>query len=325
MSRRTGRAAAEVIGAIIGAGFASGREIDAFFTRSGPWGWAGMAAAAAVIGAVCASVLARPGVAGMPEAWQGRPMAAVWRGLFAGLMAVTGGAMLAGAGEAAALLLPFHGARGIGMAATLLAALALAKGEGAGMAWVSRTLIVCLTVVLAPGLAQKPMAGTPVRAACAPWTALARGVCYGGFNVALAVPVLSEQGRMTAPERRRCALLVAALFLTLLAVGNGVLCRHPALQGEALPFVRLLSGWGKPGYWLGGAALYLADLTTLTAALRGIRDLSGGSAWLRRALIGLLIGLSLLGFGEVVAWVYPALGGACAALLALAVAQGRRA
>ncbi len=325
MSRRSGRTAAEVIGAIIGAGFASGREIDAFFTRSGPWGWAGLAAAAAVVGAVCTTILTRPGAAGMPENWQGRPMAAIWRGLFAGLMAVTGGAMLAGAGEVAALTLPFHGAKGVGMAATLLAAWMLSRGDGGGMAWVSRALIGCMTAMLTAGLAQKPLTGVPLRASCAPWTALARGVCYGGFNVALAVPVLSEQGRMTAPERRRCAATVAALFFVLLAVGNGVLCRHSALQGEALPFVRLLSLWGKPGYWLGGAALYLADLTTLTAALRGIRDLSGGRSGIRRTLLAAVIGLSLLGFGEVVGRVYPLLGGACVILLALAMAQGKRA
>lgn len=325
MSRRSGRTAAEVIGAIIGAGFASGREIDAFFTRSGPWGWAGIAAAAAVVGAVCAAMMTRPGMAGMPTAWQGRPMSTVWRVLLAGLMTVTGGAMLAGAGEVAALTLPFYGARGIGMAATLMAAWTLSCGEGGGMAWVSRALVICMTAVLAAGLAQKPMVGVPVRVACAPGTALARGVCYGGFNVALAVPVLSEQGRMTAPERRRCAATVAALFFALLAVGNGVLCRHSALQGEALPFVRLLSLWGKPGYWLGGAALYLADLTTLTAALRGIRDLSGGRSGIRRTLLAAVIGLSLLGFGEVVGRVYPLLGGACVILLALAMAQGKRA
>ena len=43
----------------------------------------------------------------------------MWTALFTGLMAATGGAMLAGAGEVAALLLPVRGAYWLGAAATL--------------------------------------------------------------------------------------------------------------------------------------------------------------------------------------------------------------
>ena len=72
MEKRPGRVAAEICGAVVGAGFASGKEIASFFSRFGRWSWAGIMLAVAVVGAVCLGVMRRPGVAGMPLAWQGR-------------------------------------------------------------------------------------------------------------------------------------------------------------------------------------------------------------------------------------------------------------
>ena len=66
MEKRTGRVAAEICGAVVGAGFASGKEIALFFSRFGVWSWAGIATAVAVVGAVCLGVMRCPGVAGMP-------------------------------------------------------------------------------------------------------------------------------------------------------------------------------------------------------------------------------------------------------------------
>ena len=110
MEKRSGRVAAEICGAVVGAGFASGKEIASFFSRFGRWSWVGILLAVAVVGAVCLGVLRHPGVAGMPPAWHRRAPGRLWTALFTGLMAATGGAMLAGAGEVAALLLPVRGA-----------------------------------------------------------------------------------------------------------------------------------------------------------------------------------------------------------------------
>ena len=129
MEKRPGRVAAEICGAVVGAGFASGKEIASFFSRFGGWSWAGIMLAVAVVGAVCLGVMRRPGVAGMPLAWQSRGLGRLWTALFTGLMAATGGAMLAGAGEVAALLLPVRGAYWLGMGATLVLAWLSAGGS----------------------------------------------------------------------------------------------------------------------------------------------------------------------------------------------------
>ena len=64
--KKAGRAAAELCGAVIGAGFASGREVASFFARFGGWSWLGVTAAVAVLGGACLLLMGHPGEGGMP-------------------------------------------------------------------------------------------------------------------------------------------------------------------------------------------------------------------------------------------------------------------
>ena len=323
MEKRPGRVAAEICGAVVGAGFASGKEIASFFSRFGRWSWAGIMLAVAVVGAVCLGVMRRPGVAGMPLAWQGRGLGRVWTALFTGLMAATGGAMLAGAGEGAALLVPAKGAYWLGMAATLAMAWLLTGRELKALPMVSRVLIVCLSAVVMLGAVMPRQEAASLRGNG--WAELPAGMlcgaCYGGFNVALACPAAAEGGSgLTKGQRRRCAGMVCLTLGLLLCCGNLVLLRSPNLQGEALPFIRMLAPVGMAGYYLCGAALYLAALTTLAAALRGLRALLGRGYPAGAAVLAML---SLGGLERLVARVYPLLGAGCLVLLALAMWQNR--
>ena len=322
MEKRTGRVAAEICGAVVGAGFASGKEIALFFSRFGVWSWAGIATAVAVVGAVCLGVMRCPGVAGMPLCWQGRVPGLMWTALFTGLMAATGGAMLAGAGEVAALLLPVRGAYWLGAAATLGLAWMLAGRKLQVLPMVSRALILCLAAVVVLGAAlprrEAALLHTASRAQLP--AGLVCGACYGGFNVALACPAAADGAALTARQRRRCTGMVCLALGLLLGCGNLVLVRSPGLQGEALPFIRMLAPAGKAGYYLCGAALYLAALTTLAAALRGLRALLGRKYPAGAAALAVL---SLGGLERLVARVYPLLGAGCLMLLALAMWQNR--
>ena len=323
MEKRSGRVAAEICGAVVGAGFASGKEIASFFSRFGRWSWVGILLAVAVVGAVCLGVLRHPGVAGMPPAWHRRAPGRLWTALFTGLMAATGGAMLAGAGEVAALLLPVRGAYWLGMGATLVLAWLLSGRELKALPVVSRVLIVCLSAVVVLGAALPRQEAASLRRAG--WTELPAGMlcgaCYGGFNVALACPAAADGGRgLTEGQRRRCTGLVCLTLGLLLCCGNLVLLRSPGLQGETLPFLRMLAPVGKAGYYLCGAALYLAALTTLAAALRGLRALLCRGY---PAGVAALAALSLGGLERLVARVYPLLGAGCLVLLALAMWQNR--
>lgn len=314
--KKAGRAAAELCGAVIGAGFASGREVASFFARFGGWSWLGVAAAVVVLGGVCLLLMRHPGEGGMPLHWRGSWLACLWRGMFVSLMLATGGAMMAGGGEIAALMLPMHGARILGLAGTLALAWWLAGKENAGLATVSKGLIGCLLAVVLVGLFLPVRETASLRPAGNIWQSLAQGLCYGGFNAALAAPVISLTGAELSPrEQRRCAAVFTVVLAVLLTCGNAVLLRHAALQEAQLPFVMLLSGWGRAGYVLGGAALYLAALTTLVACLRGLRLLLPRHMGAVAAGVALL---SLSGLEGMVGVVYPVLGGGCFLLLAAA-------
>ena len=300
-----------IVGAVIGAGFASGREVAAFFSRYGVLSWLGVATAMAVIAWIGLGVMRSPGV---PDTWRDRWPGRVWQGMFIALLAATGGAMLAGAGEIAALTLPLRGSYWMGMLSTLCLAWWLSERRLTGLALISRVLTACLVAMMVLGLALPRLRGVWVEDAPA-WAglpaSLLRGLCYGGFNVALASPVLDEAaGALSLREKRLCALRASLILGAVLALGNAVLLRHPALLGAPLPYVALMGLWGRWGMTLGALALYLAVLTTFVSCLRGLRALLR-----RRWSVCLPIAVALLGFTGAVDGLYPMLGGGCFLLL----------
>lgn len=319
MEKRAGRAAAELCGAVIGAGFASGQEIAAFFARFGAWSWPGVAAAAGVMGWFGLGVMRQPGAAGMPLAWRGSWLEWLWRGMFVALLTATGGVMLAAGGEVAALLLPFHGARAMGVGLILLGAWYLAEKDTPLLALVSRGLILCLLGMVVTGLFLPAQESVTLRETGG-WEGIFYGLCYGGFNAALAAPVMAMTGqRFTPDEQRRCAAGFTAMLAVLLACGNAVLLRHGGLAGEQLPFVMLLKPLGHFGYGLAGAALFLAALTTLVACMRGLSSLMRS-----RLPYAALLLLSLGGVEGIVGVAYPVLGAGCFLLLTAARLQNNK-
>lgn len=287
----------ELAGAVVGAGLASGREIASFFTSHGAWSWAGILLAVGSL-IFLADVW-------LPRSWRQSWPGEVWHCLLSAMLIATGGAMLSGAGEVAALVLPLRHAQAIGMICTLALAWLLARRTTAGLAWVSRGMLVVLAVIICLGLFLPPIEAVRVPDGGG-ILALLQGLTYGGFNAALQVPILM-QATCDDAVRRRSIWRAGGITLLLLVLGNIVLMRHPALLAEPLPFLRMLAGLGKTGYWLCAVSLYLAILSTLTACLRGLQG-----TWL--PLCG-VIAVSLLGFSGVVARVYPILGGGCCLML----------
>lgn len=322
MKREIWGMALAILGAVIGAGFASGRELMSFFARFGDWSWLGIVCAAGTVMWVVNGVLRRTASDGMPDGWRGRAWATVWRGMFLALSVVLAGAMLAGSGEIAALMLPWRWARWLGMGVTLLLAAVLARGRMGALGMISGGLVACLAAVMVMALKLPRGSAASLDGAGDGLAAIWRGVCYGGFNAALAVPVMGGRG-WARRKRIGCAALAAGMLAALLALGNALMLRHPELAGEALPMVALLRSWGMAGYRLCGATMYLAVLTSLLAAVRGLTVISGGGwRWVLCLLAAL--GVALGGFRAAVDAVYPALGAGCLMLLMAAAAGERR-
>lgn len=286
----------ELLGAVMGAGYVSGREIAAFFAKYGLWGYAGAVFASAALAWLADTAF--------PLQWHGRWQGCCWKMLLAALLIATGGAMLSGAGEAAALVLPFKCAYHAGMFATFVCAWLLANKTKAGLAWVSWSMVLVFGFIMLTGL-KTPSGNHVALGEYTPIQALMKGLTYGGFNAALLVPLLRDRGA----QKRRALLYAGGIMLMLLFAGIRVLQRNPALIFEEMPFVRMLQGSGKWGYYISALCLYLALLSTLTACIRGL----GKS---RIALVGIVV-VSLAGFKRVVDGAYPLLGCACMIVLTL--------
>lgn len=289
----------ELIGAAVGAGFASGRETAVFFAQYGKWGYAGLAAAGIML-----LLAGEP----LPASWQSRWMEKVWQVLLSLLLIATGGAMLAGAGEIWARTLPITWSYWMGIAATTAIGWILAVRTKSGLAWVSRGLLGVLAVQLVLAFTVQPMKGAVLTDS--KWhAAVFSGASYGGFNAALQWPIMAAVA-LENKQKKRAVRWAAILILLLLWLGMLLMQRNAALLGESMPFLMMMKRFGATGYSSFILCLYLAILSTLTACIRAVKG--------RMLPVAGIVLTSCAGFGSVVNFLYPFLGGGCCIMLLFA-------
>lgn len=312
-----------LLSGVIGAGFASGREIVRFFAGHGT------AAGAAVIAAMltlcvlflrlCAQ-LERYGCAALPDLCRarfGQKLGALCGALFALLCAVTGGAMLAACAELGALILNIRYAYALSLLVSLLLGVMLSRGGLHSLALPGAALCVLLPVLLVRLLLLPAGEACflPAMSPDLPVRAAADGVVYAALNAAMlagALPLLLPLAKGT---RRRAVLVFTLLFGALLTLAVLVCRRHlSAVWDQPLPFVWLSRALGG-GYVLVAACMYAAALSTFYAMLSGLSLLLPKRGTMIPA--GLCLLAALLGFGPIVQSAYPVLGVLCAGLLLL--------
>ena len=317
-----------LLGGVVGAGFASGRELVRFFASHGAMAGAAIVCALFTLYAlflrIC-SQMERAGCASLAalcRARLGRRMGMLCTALFFALCAVTGGAMLAACAELGALVLPVRHAYAATLALTLAVSLLLCARGLSGLA-----LPGALLVLLLPALLLRLLA-LPVGEACflpamtpdLPVRAAADGAAYGALNAAMLAGMLPLLLGLSRASRRRAVRLFTLLFAALLIPGV-LVCRRqlPAIARQPLPFVYLSRALGG-GYLLIAACMYTAALSTLLGMLSGMALLlpASLSPRMRTALGGAVCLLcSLVGFTPLVHSGYPVLGALCMALLLL--------
>ena len=285
----------ELVGAVVGAGLASGREITAFFAKYGGWGYAGIILSGVTIGWL--------GQISRPMQWRYRWQADTWKWVLYAMLIVTAGAMLSGAGELARMIFPVTSAYWLSILVTLTAAWLLANKSSAGLSRLSLCMMIILTGMLV-GLLFLPVQPAFALMDVQPVAALLSGIKYGGFNAALQSPLLEQKVHST--KTVWSASLVCSM---LLALGVTVILRQPSLLTEPIPILAAVRAWGLAGYAVYAICLYLAILSTLTACMRGLKGIS--------AIIAVVL-ISQLGFTGVVDAVYPVLGSCCFVMLLLA-------
>ncbi len=299
-----------VTAAMVGAGFASGREIMQFFSRFGPWSWLLIAVSSLATGWLTERMM---GVSSadcfFPEGKRRKTGKAALLLLFL----CTAGAMTAAAGELAALTMPIHHARSFGAATTLLLCCQLSHRS---MDALKRLGIVLVPLMAAAWGMCIGMPADTVKQGPFQTGGLLPGfmfsVFYSAMNVMLSSGALCDAGAgCTRQARRRTAVGVGCVTAALLSLGNlALLPRGGAMLREQLPTVILLRHYGKTGFYLAAGLLYLAVFTTLIAVLRSMEGI-----WPKRfgryRNAGILLSVfsaSLLGFDEIVALLYPIAG-----------------
>lgn len=307
MAMETGRMILCILGAMVGAGLASGQEIMRFFTQYGPASQGLILLSGAVMTALMARLLRR-GRLGLEGALAGGAPGKI---LLWALLLGTGGGMTAAAGELFALTLPLRHARSLGMLCTLLPGLLLARRSLSALEYASRLLLPLLlaAILLCMRHTQAGEITAAETAGKSPLLGALQALCYAGMNVLLSAEVLCEAGaRCDARTGCRGAAWCGGALCGILLLFNEALLRGPAEARQAeLPMVLMLREYGKAGFYLSAAVLYLAVITTLFAVLRAQRALALSKR--RQALAGIATLLTALcGFERIVAVVYPVLG-----------------
>lgn len=312
-----------LLGGVIGAGFASGREILRFFAGHGRMAGAAIACALMVMLALFIRLPAlmqrhhADTLLSLCRIRLGRRFGAFCGWLFLLLCAVTGAAMLAACAELGALMLPVRHAYALSLVFSLAVSLLLAFLGLSSLALPGALLAVLLVLLLARlwALPAGEACFLPAMTPDLPVRASLDGAAYGALSSAQLAGVLAQLGKEAPRVRLRAAALFTLLFGFILSLGTAVCQRHmPALIHQPLPFVYLSRTLGFSGYMLVALCMYAAALSTLCAMLRALMPPGGGLRHGVWAALGCLAP-ALMGFDAIIAHGYPLLGALCAGLL----------
>ena len=312
-----------LLSGVVGAGFASGREVLHFF------GMRGGACAAAIACALMMLVylfsrlpaqMERFGCASLSSLCRARfgpRMASLACALFALLCAATAGAMLSACAELGALLVNIRHAYGLTLLASLLLSMALCSHGLHGAAAAGSALLALLPVLLIRMLLlpRGEACFLPAMTPDLPVRAIADGTAYGALSAAQMAGLMALLAGQPRKARQHALLLFTLLLGGMLALGTAVCRRHlPAIIHQPLPFVYLSRSLGASGYSLVALCMYAAALSTLCAMLRALMPPGSGLKGVLLAAVCCLL-LSQVGFDVLISHGYPLLGALCAGLL----------
>ena len=300
------------VGAMVGAGFASGREVMVFFTRYGWHSWWLIALAGVVIAWLCGLCMQE----GNEKEWtalfgSGKRLAVL---VSCGLMIITSGAMIAAAGHLIALLWANEWAYAIGASATVFLAWMVSGGSVRILGWISALLSILLVCVLIFARGLPAQGGAVLKTEDSFAELMGAGLfsaSYAAMNMMLAVGVVS---RCTGSGRWVPWGVGLAIGL-LLGLSNALYIRHPEMLEAGFPLIALLNRFGRAGFLTGVILLYLSVFTTLTAVICALRTAFESRIANRSLSMALTLGLPLAvsraGFSGIVDGMYAPAGLIC--------------
>lgn len=268
--------AATYVGAVMGAGFASGQEIEQFFTNFGNSGLLGILISAclfSLLGWIMLDLQERWKVSSYSEfflyllgrKWGSRVNILMSALLFLGMIA-----MLSGAG---ALFVQYFGLSSwLGVLLTVLVIGLALWFKGEGVLWINTMLIpmkflFCLGIALLAVLLGSGTEGEGVQIAANPliqnW--FFSGILYVSFNLTLAMVVFASLGKEVQKPGARLGAVLGGAALGLFAMVIGVaLLRFPEVKALEIPMIAVA---GKLGNWPAFLYVIVLWLAMLTAAI----------------------------------------------------------
>jgi len=307
-------------GAVIGAGFASGREIAAFFSRYGQHGWWLMAASSALMTGLCWLCM-RETARSRAECWcelfKDEPF---W--LNAGiqlctilLLMLTAGAMIAASGQMVALMWAHQHAYVLGAVGTLVLAWIMGRGGMRPLGWISGMLIGVFLATLIAGFTVPAQTAAPIDSKGSLVTAAVRAAGYAAMNMTLAIGVICRCAQPQKKQNQRTALWFGLMMFLMMGLSHRLYSAHPKWLNESFPLVRILSSFGRTGFLLSAALIYLSVFTSLTAVLYALKCAVGQHTQAPVIRIGLVVAVPVLvscvGFAQIVDHLYAPAGLIC--------------
>ncbi len=297
------------VGAVVGAGFASGQEIYQFFGRYGQIGIVGIAVAGSLFGVLGYLALERGrrgrtgGFVSLWASWYPPWLIRVAEGVTTAFLIIGLGVVSSGGG--AAINQTAGAPRLLGALMTTVAVVLVVASGTRSVVRVNALLIpYVMVMVLMIGVLnwRHPTVSRPV---APPGQWLMSALLYLSYNIFTGIMVLLGVGRsLTSRRQSGLAAFLGAAVLSLLAfVEHHTLTTLPAIG--ALPLVDAAARTHQALAILFGLCLWVALFTTGVAEAYALREQYGSPIlWLITATF--LFGL--LSFDRLVQVLYPAMG-----------------
>ncbi len=323
--KTTFQVAATYVGAVMGAGFASGQEINQFFVRFGRWGLIGIVFSAllfSLLGWGMLDLQKRWKITSYPEFFDrllGRKWGRWADGLVSVLLFVGMLAMISGSGALFNEYFGFSKWLGISLTISVIALALWFRGEG--VLWINSVLIpikfiICLGIATAAiflATSHDVMSSVALENPIVKHWAFS-AVLYVSFNITLAMVVFASLGRDVQRPGARLGAVLGGLALGVFAfVIGAALLQFPDSLGLEIPMVAVA---GKLGDWPAFFYVVVLWLAMITAAIGNgfsliSRMVDTGRVGYRNAtifLLLLLLPVAGVKFSKIVQVVYPLFG-----------------
>ncbi|MFJ8244181.1 GerAB/ArcD/ProY family transporter [Peribacillus asahii] len=317
--------AAVYVGTIVGAGFATGKEIVEFFTQYGLYGFLGILIAGYLfifIGTKMMLISSRIHAASYEEFNEylfGKKIASIINLLFLAMLVGVSAVMLSGAGAVFEEQLGMS--KHIGVWLTIVLAIAVLIFGTRGLfainsfvvpIMISFSVLLCVLTIGNGGfwesLLHIPETGITVKVLVSPFS-------YTAFNLALAqavlVPIAYE---VQDQETIKRGGMLGGIFLTIILLsGHFALMTLPNIADYEIPSAIIMKSAGETLYWVFILVIYGEIFTSVIGNIFGLeRQISGfwkvPSICIILLLFMIAFFISEVGYGRLIGYLYPLFG-----------------